>query len=297
MAATAQERAIIDRLRVELTGLDLSHDAVAELLVLIQDAYRPPGYPAGSLPMSIRSVPVSFTPGPSTLTNSFWHMPAGTSVDFTARDFARAYTDWRSNAVAQMTASEAAQRAFEDERSREQEREYRQSCAQRRARIILQRHLTPAQRRSFRANSNFAVRGNLSGATYNITNLHAIRETDGHHFCLEVVDGAVPWDDVLLVRKLLIENDEQRFLDTANDLTRMAEIGCAIDEGRHVSREDRRYLAASLQRTREYSAGATARPTQLRQPAPNPGPVASREAILGANMARVTRALLTGVFR
>lgn len=92
--------------------------------------------------------------------------------------------------------------------------------ARRRARILLLRHLSISQRRRFKARGDFPVIGSSSHAAYLIKNSgDVVRLCDEHIFCLQVVGEAVPPEDAMLARKILIESNEELFLSTANDLT------------------------------------------------------------------------------
>jgi len=92
--------------------------------------------------------------------------------------------------------------------------------AQERARALLLSHMTKEQRRDFTTTARFRSKGSASGDLYQIHIIGTVRrESDNHEFCLRVLDDALPNEDVLLVRKILIENDEPKFLATANDLT------------------------------------------------------------------------------
>lgn len=96
-----------------------------------------------------------------------------------------------------------------------------------RALRLLWKHLTADQRAQYRMfvqgldheGHSFIVRGNRSGDHYRIfENGSTLRLRDQHPFCL-VLTEAVPFPDMMLAKKLLLERDEGLFLATANDLS------------------------------------------------------------------------------
>jgi len=91
--------------------------------------------------------------------------------------------------------------------------------ARARARKLLLDHLTPEQRQTYERNRYFHVRSS-SGATWTVSEEVTRRLTDRHSFCIEIAE-AVPVEDNLLMRKLLLETNEAEFLRVANDLTEM----------------------------------------------------------------------------
>ena len=97
-----------------------------------------------------------------------------------------------------------------------------------RALRLLWKHLTPEQRGQYKLfcqgvdyeGRSFIVRGNATGDHYRIFEGGSVlRLRDQHRFCLVLIGEIVPPADMLLAKKLLLENDERLFLGTANDLS------------------------------------------------------------------------------
>lgn len=90
-----------------------------------------------------------------------------------------------------------------------------------RAENLLLSYLTPGQWEQYHAGRGFYAVGNKTGDLYLIQNRGlAIRIKDGHGFCLHGFSESgeeLPRADILLVRKLLIECNEDMFLHVAND--------------------------------------------------------------------------------
>ena len=103
--------------------------------------------------------------------------------------------------------------------------------ANRRARILLLRHMTLDQRRDWKRIGRFTVVGSR-GTRFILNGREVIRESDSHTFCLQVVGEPVPLEDAILARKILIEADEAQFLATANDLSEPHRQRGTEEEGR-----------------------------------------------------------------
>jgi hypothetical protein len=97
-----------------------------------------------------------------------------------------------------------------------------------RALRLLWKHLTHAQRAQYKLfakdidheGHSFIVTGNTTGHHYRIFETGSVlRLRDQHRFCLVLTGEPVPPADMMLAKKLLLENDERLFLYTANDLT------------------------------------------------------------------------------
>jgi hypothetical protein len=86
-----------------------------------------------------------------------------------------------------------------------------------RARELLLMHCTPEQRASWNRSGTMIVRGS-AGGEYRLTNDHVgvERPSDRMRFCLVITGDAVPAEDVVLARKMLIEANEPEFLRVAN---------------------------------------------------------------------------------
>jgi hypothetical protein len=86
-----------------------------------------------------------------------------------------------------------------------------------RARELLLMHCTPKQRASWERNGTMVVRGS-AGGEYRLTDDHigVERPSDHTRFCLVITGDAVPAEDVVLARKMLIEANEPEFLRVAN---------------------------------------------------------------------------------
>jgi hypothetical protein len=79
------------------------------------------------------------------------------------------------------------------------------------ARTLLRRHLDLEQRREFDRHGRFKVSG-ASGSRY-VIDLRSVR-AGPHIWCIQSTRVVAPYD-LMLMRKLLIECDEQAFLATA----------------------------------------------------------------------------------
>lgn len=95
-------------------------------------------------------------------------------------------------------------------------------AAESKARRLLHSHLNSYQRRLLRKFDFITVRGGVTGEKYQIfSNSEAwvARVRDGRGYCLEVLDEGdcdlTPVPDCMLAKKILLEADEQLFLDTA----------------------------------------------------------------------------------
>jgi hypothetical protein len=101
-------------------------------------------------------------------------------------------------------------------------RDYFGEAARVAARDLLWEHLTPEQREEYRRGGVFTAKGNDTGREYLISVgwiLYAPKSYDRIDFCLHVGDQggeSIPYEDILLAKKLLIECDEDLFLKTAN---------------------------------------------------------------------------------
>ena len=93
-------------------------------------------------------------------------------------------------------------------------------AANKRARQLLDGHLTPKQRRQLADHGWFEVRGSKSGKVYRIHGkkfLANVWDMAGRlKLCAIAGDRAMPLGDHLLLQKIMIETDEQRFLRIAN---------------------------------------------------------------------------------
>ena len=85
----------------------------------------------------------------------------------------------------------------------------------RRARTLLRRHLDLEQRREFDRHGRFKVSG-ASGSRY-VIDLRSVR-SGPRIWCIQSTRVVPPYD-LMLMRKLLIECDEQAFLATAHGAT------------------------------------------------------------------------------
>lgn len=121
--------------------------------------------------------------------------------------------------------------------------------AKKRARNLLFLHCTPGQRESWEREGTMMVRGS-EGREYRLSNDHigVFRPSDRHRFCLVVAGDAVPEEDVVLARKLLIEANEPEFLRTANEFR----DNFVLDEGpvQHLARPS--WLSRALGRLRGF---------------------------------------------
>lgn len=151
--------------------------------------------------------------------------------------------------VSLMTTAEVVQRhagqwlrmRYRPEHEPDQEHEKPESQA--RAKAMLWSYLNHQQREQLFLLNYFCVQGSRSKKVYRITNAgtgNVIRE-DGNTYCL-VPDSPVPQWDQLLAQKLMLEDDERRFLKLAvpqNDRLQM-------DEFRAFAREVAEIYAGQL---------------------------------------------------
>lgn len=95
---------------------------------------------------------------------------------------------------------------------------YFDDAARIRARDLLWNHLTDQQRAEYAECGYFTVRGHETAETYKVMRGNVRRLSDMASFCLVVHDfeDHVPVEDQMLVKKILIEKDEDLFLRTAN---------------------------------------------------------------------------------
>ena len=113
-----------------------------------------------------------------------------------------------------------ALRLQEEEAQRQAEERYRESIkADAKARELLLSRLTPTQKASFLERNEFLVKGS-EGGVYIIKcnsvsgNVTALRGPDSQERLCALPVG-VPWHDVWLAQKLLLESDESAFLAKA----------------------------------------------------------------------------------
>lgn len=96
---------------------------------------------------------------------------------------------------------------------------------ERRARRLLEGHLTAMQLDTMQLNGWFEVRGSATGCVYRIHvkkylgNVWDIR--GNKKYCIALVDRSLPTSDHVLAQKLLLETNEAAFLRTAN-VTRLS---------------------------------------------------------------------------
>jgi hypothetical protein len=107
-----------------------------------------------------------------------------------------------------------------DERSRQLiEQAKARERAQARAHALLLSHLTRSQRRDYETRGGFWVWSQF-GNLYWVTRHTAIRFDERgvalQRYCIHAIDPNVPAEDNALMRKLVLECDEDRFLRTAN---------------------------------------------------------------------------------
>jgi hypothetical protein len=95
-----------------------------------------------------------------------------------------------------------------------------------RARTLLRRHLDLKQRREFDRCGRFKVIG-VSGSRY-VIDLHSVR-SGPRIWCIQSTN-VVPQYDLMLMRKLLIECDEQAFLATARSAMALHFRGARVDD-------------------------------------------------------------------
>jgi hypothetical protein len=92
--------------------------------------------------------------------------------------------------------------------------------AQVRARDLLWEHLSDQQRGEYAAFGAFIAVGNETGQKYWINEEGELRrESDRADFCLHIhcrQADVLPMEDQMLAKKIIIENDEDLFLRTAN---------------------------------------------------------------------------------
>ena len=98
-------------------------------------------------------------------------------------------------------------------------KEYRR--ARKRARRLLVSSLDPQQKRQFKRKGWFEVTSNR-GNVFRISDrfpfnvrLAGIAKASRIFFCMEAEDSGIPPEDVMLAEKLMLENDEARFLGIA----------------------------------------------------------------------------------
>lgn len=88
-----------------------------------------------------------------------------------------------------------------------------------RARELLLSHLTPTQRHDFETRNGFWQISQF-GNKYWVTKSTAVRFDDRgcaiQRYCIHAVDSKIPAEDNALIRKLLLECNEEHFLRTAN---------------------------------------------------------------------------------
>jgi len=109
----------------------------------------------------------------------------------------------------------------------EQQRE-----ADERAEVLLLEHLDEGQRRTWKKDGCFSVKA-ASGLIYRLDLGGGVMRSDKRHFCIQPEED-VPWADAVLARKLLLEADEAKFLEIANDITYprpLAERDVRLDVG------------------------------------------------------------------
>ena len=118
-----------------------------------------------------------------------------------------------------------------------------------RALRLLWKHLTPDQRAQYRMfvqgldheGHSFIVTGNATHDHYRIFESGSVlRLRDGHRFCLVLTGEPVPVADMLLAKKLLLENDERLFLATANDLN---DPGAMLQRATEMMRQVRGWVS------------------------------------------------------
>lgn len=91
--------------------------------------------------------------------------------------------------------------------------------AEEKANALLLEHLDEQQTRDWKNSHRFTVKAK-SGRLYTIHRLGSQPVWCGdHQYCIQSIMQDIPAPDVCLARKLLIEADEERFLEIANDLT------------------------------------------------------------------------------
>lgn len=85
-----------------------------------------------------------------------------------------------------------------------------------RAKQLLLDHLSEEQKKTFEKEGWFECVGNKTGKTYRVHNYRNVNTVQGKtKYCL-VQKNTVPLPDQLLTEKMLIENDEEKFLKVAN---------------------------------------------------------------------------------
>lgn len=127
-----------------------------------------------------------------------------------------AYDDWAE--MQRMTQHEVSRQQRALDRHSDQAKD--------RARELLLKHLSPAQRETFEKNKWFIVEGGQSQTKYRINDSrHMVANIDvladetnkvKHRLCGHCGLDAVPIGDQLLAQKLMLEYDEDRFLRLAN---------------------------------------------------------------------------------
>jgi hypothetical protein len=113
--------------------------------------------------------------------------------------------------------------AAEQQRRRERDELIRQARigAGERARELLLAHLTPEQRRTFEENKWFIVQGGRTKRQYKV---HANGGLNGnvevmgenHRLCAHCDQYIMPFNDNILMQKVMLELDEDSFLRVAN---------------------------------------------------------------------------------
>ena len=88
--------------------------------------------------------------------------------------------------------------------------------ADERAKELLLSNLTDEQKKTFTDKGYFECVGNRTGKTYRIHNYRNINTRCGNDKYCVVQGNDVPLSDQLLTEKMLIENDEDKFLKVAN---------------------------------------------------------------------------------
>lgn len=146
---------------------------------------------------------------------------------------------------AQFTLADAIHYTDQEERRRQallqEEAAASAERAKARARELLLSNLTDEQRVDFEKHKGFWVRSQ-HGYMYWVTPSTAVRmDEEGRalqRYCIHAVDGQVPADDNALMRKLLLECNEDEFIRTANagtpgrhDLGLMIETQPAVQSG------------------------------------------------------------------
>jgi hypothetical protein len=119
----------------------------------------------------------------------------------------------------EFAAAQAAQRQAMLERQ-ETERRARASAGERATELLLS-HLTPEQRHTFEQNKWFIVQGGRTKRKYKVHatgSLNANVEVMGenHRLCAHCDYHVMPYNDHVLMQKVMLELDEDNFLRVAN---------------------------------------------------------------------------------